>query len=149
MAHDELKQGKGRRGAPLPDEKEYAEMYNDIKKNSHSDNSLSLQDIVENSAVVNALADILIIDGVIKEKDGIDPINRIDKSADLYGGVLAGLIMILKEDGIIPDLESKLNDGIIAAHRTMMHFGSRVVNLDIIVNYRQEFYKAIRASRRK
>jgi hypothetical protein len=147
MSHEDLKsKAKGQRPEGLPKPADYETLYKEIQT-SDKGRKLSIQEIVENASVVNALFDILLEDNVIEDKDGVEASMRVDKAINLYGGVLNALIMILKEDGLVKDLEEKLEDGILASHRTMLHFGTREISVEEIINFRQDVYRGYRKRR--
>ena len=143
--YSSLKKGKGQR-KPLP--QDFSEAYKDIVSGTN-EKRLSLTEILENASVINALCDILIEDGVIKEKDDIQPYQRILNNQNLYGGLLAGLIMTLKEDDIVSEFDLKLECGVLASHATMMHFGTRTVSLEEVLAFRREVYLEYLSRRRK
>lgn len=90
----------------------------------------------EDAATIQGLIDVLVVEGVLKEKDGLSPDHRIVQMIDRYNSIVTALVMILIEDGIIT--EKKMEAGIMAFHHAVRHFGERATSFEEVSTFRRE-----------
>jgi hypothetical protein len=92
-----------------------------------------LQDDV---ATVQGLIDVLVVDGVLKVKDGVSPDERLIRYIDRYNSIVTALIMLLIDDGIIS--ERKMELGILAFHHAIRYFGTRSASFEEVSTFRRD-----------
>lgn len=92
--------------------------------------------VQEDAATIQGLIDVLVVEGILKEKDGISPDERIYRAMEHYNSIVTALIMILIEDGVIT--ERQLEMGILAFHHAIRHFGQRATSFEEVSTFRRE-----------
>ncbi len=95
----------------------------------------------EDVATIQGLIDVLVVGGVLREKDGVPPDERIIKYMERYNSIVTALVMILIDDGIIT--ERKLEMGILAFHHAIRHFGERATSFEEVSTFRRDSLKKL------
>ncbi len=126
---------KGLRKEPDPttiSPQEFREYLQELKRRPGTPISC-LQDDV---ATIQGLIDVLVVDGILRAKDGVPPDERIIRYMDRYNSIVTALVMILVEDGIVS--ERKMELGILAFHHAIRHFGQRAASFEEVSTFRRD-----------